>query len=92
MELPVLPNPTYPFFHGYKTTLLGASKIEACQQMRSVYKLSPGSQPPTNKPGLGKLKPMVSQPSINIHYLSSCKHSHGISIYPHSYYSRYRQQ
>ena len=27
-------------------------KIEACYQMRSVYKISPGSHPPTNKPGL----------------------------------------
>ena len=62
MELPpaLLPNPTYPFFHGYvKLHCWGSPKIEAYSQMRGVYKISPGSQPPTNKPGgLGKLKPM----------------------------------
>ena len=74
MELSALPNPTYPFFHGYKTTLMGVSQDRRMlTNEKCVYKITPGSQPPTNKPGLGKLKPMcMSQPSINIHYLSSC--------------------
>ena len=84
MELPaLLPNPTYPFFHGYIKLHCwggggggGVPRLKHAHKIRSVYKISPGSQPTTNKPGLGKLKPMchdvVSRPSINIHYLSSC--------------------